>query len=146
MADPMRICFYCHHYNPRTRVCLLQLVLGCRPIIVSDHFSCGAWKRKQKGENMVSLKLVTPVVIPAVHRIDRTHGFTAYNNDSDETLFCLIDDNSNYGMVFYAGGECEGSDFDRFITVEEFCEDHNLTLVKCFGSEDSFQIDILVKE
>ena len=95
---------------------------------------------------MVSLKLVTPVVIPQVHRLDRVHGFTAYDRDSEETLFCLIDDDTNYGMMFYVDGECEGANFDRFTTVEEFCEDRNLTVVKCFGTDESFQIDILVKE
>lgn len=44
--DPTRICFFCHYYNPRTRICALQLVLGHRPIVVSDRFSCGGWRRK----------------------------------------------------------------------------------------------------
>ena len=95
---------------------------------------------------MVNVKFTKMPKTPDTHRINNCFGFSGFDEDKEESFFCLIDDDGQYGMVFYANGDYIGVDFDRYSTIEDYCSEANMTLSQTFASADSFDIDILVKE
>ena len=95
---------------------------------------------------MINLKFAMKPTMPNTHRISQSTGFTGYDNDKDESFFCLIDDESVCGMIFYADGSTIGVDFNRYSDVEDYCAEYNMILSKCFENGAAFTIDILVKE